>query len=182
MTTAPTQPSTERPLSRRIVVTLAVIAGLLVLAFLSAAFLPRWWSHRIGRQVDGSLTTGIILGLFYGFVFTALPLLAARWTFRKRRPWKTWGLLSLLVLVLAAPNLLTLGIVLGSGHAAHAGERTLDVDAPGFRGSTLAGAIVAAAALGLFEYTLRARRRSDRLLREERRRAREMAERGANDG
>jgi len=33
--------------------------------------------------------------------------------------------------------------VVGRGNAAHAGDRTLDVDAPAFRGASLVGAIVA---------------------------------------
>jgi len=154
----------ERDWRRTLVKALVAVALLILLGFLSAAFLPRWWSHRIGDQVDDSIARGIILGLFYGFVFTLLPLLTLRWTFRRRRPWKTWGMLVLVAVLLAAPNLLTLGIVVGSGSGAHAGERTLDVDAPGFRGSVLAGAIVAAVAMVAGEYLLRSRRHSRREL------------------
>ena len=71
-------------------------------------------------------------------------------------------------MLLASPNLLTLGIVIGSGKAAHAGERTLDVDAPGFRGARLAGAIVAVLTLVAVEYLLVSRRWSRRKLREAR--------------
>jgi MFS family permease len=159
--------------ARNIIVAVAVFA---LLAFLSAAFLPRWWAHRIGHQVNGSLSLGITLGLFYGFVFTLLPLLAARWAFHKRRPWKTWGALSLVVLLLAAPNLLTLGIVIGNGNAAHAGERTLDVDAPGYRDATLAGVLSAVLILALGEYALRTHRRSKREL------ERALARPGTADG
>ena len=42
--------------------------------FAASAFLPRWWSHRIGNQADGSFTNGIGLGLFYGFTFTLVAL------------------------------------------------------------------------------------------------------------
>ena len=142
------------------------IAAAIVLAYIGAAFLPRWWSHRIGHQVDGSITVGITLGLFYGFLFALLPLVVAIWTFRRRRTWKAWGLLSLLVLLLASPNLLTLGIVIGGGHAAHAGERTLDVEAPGFRGASLAGAIVAALVVLAAEHVLFKHRRTKRQLEE----------------
>jgi hypothetical protein len=54
--------------------------------------------------------------------------------------------------------LMTLTIVLGASNAAHAGERVLDVDAPGFRGASLVGAIVAAALFALVLF-LRIRRR-----------------------
>ena len=52
-----------------------VAFGIAVLVlFAASAFLPRWWSHRIGNQADGSFTNGIGLGLFYGFTFTLLAL------------------------------------------------------------------------------------------------------------
>ena len=137
---------------RRFVIAVLGAAVLIVLAFLGAAFLPRWWAHRLAHQVNGGMTTGIILGLFYGFVFTVIPLFVAFRAFRKRRRWRIWAGLGVLALLLASPNLLTLGIVIGSGKAAHAGERTLDVDAPGFRGATLAGAIVAFLAFLALEY------------------------------
>jgi anti-sigma-K factor RskA len=62
--------------------------------------------------------------------------------------------------LVAAPNLLTLGIVIGRGGAAHAAERTLDVDAPGFRNSSLAGAILAVLALAAAWYLLFSRQRA----------------------
>ena len=153
---------------RRGVLGILVLAVLIVLAFLGAAFLPRWWAHRVAHQVNGGMTTGIILGLFYGFVFTIVPLFVALRAFRRRRSWKVAATLAVLVILLAGPNLLTLGIVIGSGHAAHAGERTLDVDAPGFRGASLAGAIVAVLALTGIEYLLVSRRWQRRKLREAR--------------
>jgi MFS family permease len=154
---------------RRTVVAIVVAVALVGLALLGAAFLPRWWSHRVAHQVNGSMSVGIMLGLFYGFVFAALPLVIVVRTFRKRRPWKVWASLAALAIVLAGPNLITLGIVIGSGHGAHAGQRTLDVDAPGFRGASLAGAIVAALTLAAVEYLLVSRRWSRRKLRETRR-------------
>jgi zinc transporter ZupT len=138
------------------------IVVLLAGAWIGAAFIPRWWSHRIGDQVDGSIPAGITLGLVYGFLFTILPLLVLAWGFRKRRAWKTWLVFVGVALVLALPNLFTLGIVVGTGNAAHAGERTLDVDAPGFRGGMLAGAILAALALLGVWYLLGSRHRARR--------------------
>jgi len=146
---------------RRAVVAIFVAMALIALAFLAATFLPRWWSHRIAHQVNGSMSVGIILGLFYGFTFTVLPLLTVWRAFRKRRPWKVWASLAAVAILLAGPNLLTLGIVIGSGHGAHAGQRTLDVDAPGFRGATLAGVIIGALVVVAIQYLLIARR-SDR--------------------
>jgi MFS family permease len=153
-------PANKPDWPKHLLVGLGAVVALVVLAFLGAAFLPRWWSHLVGRQVDQSMTVGVALGLFYGFVFTLLPLLVARWGFHKRRPWKHWAAFAVATVLAAAPNLLTLGIVIGSGGAAHAGERTLDVDAPGFRNSSLAGVIVAVLALVALQYLLFSRHRA----------------------
>jgi hypothetical protein len=141
------------------------VAVLVVGGWIGAAFIPRWWSHRIGDQVNGSIPAGITLGLVYGFLFTVLPLLVLAWAARKRRSWRTWLVFASVAVVLALPNLFTLGIVVGRGDAAHAGERTLDVDAPGFRGGSLAGAILAALALVGVAYLLGSRGRARRELR-----------------
>jgi MFS family permease len=146
--------------AKRILIAIVAIIALIGLGFLGASFLPRWWSHRIGGQVSGSISGGVALGLFYGFVFTALPLAVLWFAFSRRRRWKTWAILFGFAILLAAPNLLTLGIVLGSGSGAHAGDRTLDVEAPAFRSSSLAGAILALIAFALFLYLVGARRRA----------------------
>jgi hypothetical protein len=159
------EPGPRRPSRARGALIAVLGAGAIVLAVLAgSAFLPRWWSHRIADQAQGNFTAGISLGLFYGFVFTLLPLLVLRFAFRRRRSFRTWGIWVIVALVLALPNLVTLGIVLGTGNAAHAGERTLDVEAPGFRTSTLAGALLAVAGVLGLEYLLAGRRRSARRL------------------
>ena len=159
------EPTRARPAWVRRAVISVVAAGAIVLAvLLGSAFLPRWWSQRIADQAQGNFTAGISLGLFYGFVFTLVPLLVLRFAFRRRRELQTWGIWTIVALVLALPNLITLGIVLGTGNAAHAGERTLDVEAPGFRSATLAGAALALAGVLALEYLLAGRRRSRRRL------------------
>ncbi len=162
MAEAPTASPPPRDVNwpRRILVGFVVLAVVLLVGWIGAAFVPRWWSHRIGDQVDGSISAGIGLGLFYGFVFTVLPLLLLWWAFRRRRGWKRWAAAAGAAILLAAPNLLTLGIVVGRGNAAHAGDRTLDVDAPGFRGASLAGAIVAVIGVVLLAWLVRSRRRA----------------------
>jgi MFS family permease len=167
------EPTPERPghsfLTR--VAAAIVIVALIALALLTAAaFLPRWWAHRIGDQVGGSIASGIGLGLFYGFVFTFLALVALWLVFRRRRGARAYVIGAAVAIVLASPNLLTLGIVLGSGNAAHAGDRTLDVEAPSFRTSALIGAIAAAVAVLGVVWLLRSRRRGrerERTLRDE---------------
>ena len=110
----------RRRLVRIVVVGVVVVAGYLFLA----SVLPRWWSHRVGDQVDGDLTTGALLGFAYGFACTLLPLLVlgAVWVFR-RRSVGAWVVGAGVAVVLAAPNLVLLGIAVGSGGAAHAADQ-----------------------------------------------------------
>jgi RsiW-degrading membrane proteinase PrsW (M82 family) len=140
------------------------IAGVLVVlaiaVLIASATVPRWWAHRIGDQVDGSITQGTLLGLFYGFVFTLVPIILVVLILRWRRTWKTVVVALLVGILFALPNLMTLSIVVGRGNAAHAGDRTLDVDAPAFRGGSLAGAILAAGLLAFIAYLLVSRSRA----------------------
>ena len=137
------------------------LAGAFVLVVLvSSATVPRWWAQRIGHQVDGSITQGTLLGLFYGFVFTLVPIALVILILRWRRTWKTIAVALFIAIVFALPNLMTLSIVLGRGNAAHAGDRTLDVDAPAFRGGSLAGALLACTVLGLIAYLIVSRNRA----------------------
>lgn len=135
------QTSDRNPKRWVIATVVGVVAGVLVW-LIGSAVLPRWWAQRMGGIVDGRLTTGTLLGMSTGAVFTLLPIfvLLAGWRFRKS--WRR-ALLTLVVAVaLAAPNLATLSIVLGTSNAAHAGERILDVEGPGFRGGSLVGSVV----------------------------------------
>lgn len=135
-----------KPRSGRRTLVVLVGGGLLLVAtfFFVVSVLPRWWAQRVGSQVDGSLTTGLILGVMYGFLCTLFPLAVLAFVARfKRRSWIAWLVGAGLALVLASPVLVTLGIVLGTGDAAHAGDRTLDVEAPWFRGGMLIGVLAA---------------------------------------
>ncbi len=135
---------------------------LMVLAVLvTSATVPRWWAHRIGDQVDGSITQGTTLGIVYGFVFTFLPIAAVVLILRLRRTWKTIAVALAIGIFLALPNLMTLSIVIGRGNAAHAGDRILDVEAPAFRGGTLAGAVVAGLLIVFIGYLMVSRDRAE---------------------
>ncbi len=162
------QPTREAPPARgrswkRWLAYTAILVGVVIVGgWIGAAFIPRWWSHRIADQVNGSIPAGITFGLVYGFLFTILPLLVMVWAVRRRRSWKAWLVFFAAAVFLALPNLFTLGIVLGRGNAAHAGDRTLDVEAPGFRGGTLAGAILAALCVLAVGWLVRSRRNAHR--------------------
>jgi hypothetical protein len=147
-------PPRGRSWKRQLVLAALVVGGVLLLGLVASATIPRWWAQRIGDQVDGSIVTGTLVGLFYGFVFTFLPLLVLVLVLRWRRTWGVLGIALAVAVLLAIPNLLTLGITLGTGNAAHAGDRILDVEAPAFRGATLAGALLAAGIVGFVGYLL----------------------------
>lgn len=136
-------PHGESPWPRRLKWAAAGLVVLFLGSWAGAAFIPRWWAQTIGDQVEGSFTAGITLGLVYGFVFTLLSLLVLLVAVRKLRSWKVWLAYAALAVLLALPNLFTLGIVVGTGDGAHAGDRILDVEAPGFRWATFFGALVA---------------------------------------
>ena len=106
-----------------------------------------------------------MLGLVYGFVFTFLPIIAIVLILRWRRTWKTIIAALAIGILLALPNLMTLSIVVGSGSAAHAGDRVLDVEAPAFRGGSLVGAVVAVLVVSLIVYLAVSRRRAHRTAR-----------------
>ena len=159
---APPAASPQKPIGHRLLLLGGILVAAVVIYFIAAATIPRWWAHRIGDQVDGSGTAGVGLGLFYGFVFTFLPLLVLSFALVRRRSWRLRAWFVAGAILLALPNLFTLGIVLGRGSAAHAGERILDVDAPYFRGATLVGAIVGALAAVGVRFLLDSRRRHKR--------------------
>ncbi len=156
----------ERNLGRRVLF-FVIGAAVLVIAYLiGAAVLPRWWAQRVSNVIDGRLVFGKMLGFSVGLIFTLLPLfiLATGWRFKKS--WRRALGFVVAALVAAAPNLLTLGIVIGSGNAAHAGERILDVDGPGFRGGSLVGAIVGVVIAMAVLWLIGSRRRNKRKAKE----------------
>jgi hypothetical protein len=145
---------------RRLLWAGGLFVAVVLATLIASATVPRWWAQRVGDQVDGSITQGTTLGLVYGFVFTFLPIMAIVLLLRWRTTWKTILGAVLIGLLLALPNLMTLSIVLGQGNAAHAGDRILDVEAPAFRGGSLAGATVAVALVGFVVYLLWSRDRA----------------------
>ena len=165
MADSPPAPKARSVWRTRVIIGLIAVIAIVILALIGSAVIPRWWAHRIGDQVSGSLFSGIGLGLFYGFTFTLIPLLVLWFVLSRSRRWQWRGTIIGIVvaLFLALPNLMTLSIVIGSGAAAHAGERTLDVEAPNFRASTLIGVLMAAVAVAAVIWLFASRRRAKRI-------------------
>jgi hypothetical protein len=147
-----TKPATPEQVERRAAVirfTVFVVVGALLtvlLYFLLSALIPRWWSQAVARQVGGRISAGIVIGLLYGFVFTFLPLIVLAQARHRAFSWPAKAIIVLVAAALTAPNLMTLGIAVGNGAAARAGNRTLDVLAPAFRQATLWGVVLGAVA------------------------------------
>ncbi len=152
---------------RRAIGAVAVVAVLVIVYFILAAIVPRWWAERLGRVIDGSMLTGTGLGLAVGFVCTLVPLLLLIFAARRIRSHPALaGVAAVLAVIAAIPNLLTLTVVLGGGNASHAGERILDVDGPMFRGASAVGAVVGAVvaiALPVLGSVLRKKRASRKM-------------------
>lgn len=137
-------PAKQANWAARIILVVVALVVLTAAYFAFAAILPVWWANVIRNQVQGNLGAGILVGIFYGFVFTFVPLLVAWQATRKsvNWPWKLAILVS--AVALASPNLLTAGIMFGSSQAAHNGQRILGTEATWFPMWTQISAIAAA--------------------------------------
>lgn len=150
--------------TNRVILVLVGLIGLLLLGLLAVAVVPRWWAQRVGEMADGRLLVGSMMGLVTGLVFTAAPVIFLGVAARHLRSIGRAVTALVVGLLLALPNLVTLAIVLGAGSAAHAGQRILDVNGPGFRGGSLLGAILGALFGGWIGYLMWSRRRRGRRL------------------
>lgn len=139
----PEKLSTKRWVRQGVMILVAVVVAS-ILYRTAASFLPRWWAESVAGQADGDSTAGTLWGLLYGFAFTFVPLTLL---FQIRRSFFTWKARIIVVIIavaLAAPNWLTLSVVVGNSDAARAGKGFFDAGAPGFRLATLIGVVVGA--------------------------------------
>ena len=164
------KPQTPEQLERRQAVirfTVFVVVGAaltVLLYFVLSALIPRWWSQAVARQVGGRISAGVVIGLLYGFIFTFLPLIVLAQARHRAFSWPAKAIIVLVAAALTAPNLMTLGIAVGNGAAARAGNRTLDVMAPAFRQATLWGVVLGAiAAVVVVTFSILWERRSREL-------------------
>ncbi|MFV0429127.1 MAG: hypothetical protein ACK5KO_06860 [Arachnia sp.] len=129
-------------LRRIVVVGLIGLAMVLIVGMILSALLPRWWAQSLGDLINGRIGFGFGLGAAVGLVSMLGALLLLWWAVLNReRLWLGIGL-GVLGLICALPNLMTLWVALGTGSAAHAGQRILDVDGPGFRSGSVTGTIL----------------------------------------
>lgn len=118
-------------------------AGVLIVLFVVAsAALPGWWAGTIGRQVDGVGSAGVLWGLFYGVLFTLLPLAVVFLAVRPNWHWKTRLIVGGVALLMTAPNLLTLAVAVGPSADTQAARTVMAIEAPNFRLATLIAVIV----------------------------------------
>ncbi|WP_231895480.1 hypothetical protein [Gordonia sp. 852002-50395_SCH5434458] len=168
-TSAETQPTFSERLAkgaRKFLFVAIAVAIAVIIYFILAAFLPRWWAEQIGRNVDGSMGRGIGSGLSIGFVCTFIPIsmLVLAVAFRGRMKNVVSILCVVIGVVVAIPNLLTLSIQLGDNNAAHVGKQILNVRAPGFRAASAWGVIIAVlVAILLSIFVVMYRRRGKKL-------------------
>lgn len=131
----------------RIILAAAALLILMIAYFALAAVLPVWWANVIRNQVQGNLGAGILAGMFYGFVFTFVPLLVAWQATHKAVTWP-WKIgLVLLAVAISTPNLLTAAVMISNSAAAHNGQRILGTEATWF---PLWSQISAVAAVAVF--------------------------------
>ncbi|MGO4385188.1 hypothetical protein [Specibacter sp. RAF43] len=93
----------------------AVAALVLIGGYLIASVtVPLFWANAIRDQVGGQLGNSIPLGMFYGFMFSFVPVVVA-WPAHHKKL-NNWVRLSVLVLavLLTVPNLLTLAVLYGT--------------------------------------------------------------------
>ncbi|HEY8699533.1 MAG TPA: hypothetical protein VIM08_01020 [Arthrobacter sp.] len=116
----------------RIILAVVALLVLVIADFALAAILPVWWANVIGNQAQGNPGTGILLGMFCGFVFTFIPLVVAWQATYGAVRWPLKFALLLVAVALAVPNLLTAAIMISNSAAAHNSQRILGTDATWF--------------------------------------------------
>lgn len=100
-------------LVRTILVAAAVVI-LVILYVIASLTVPLTWANSIKSQVGTNMGNAIPLGMFYGFVFSFVPVIVA-WQahYKKLNKWVRVGIVVLAV-ILTTPNLLTLSVLYGT--------------------------------------------------------------------
>jgi hypothetical protein len=144
-------------LSRLILWLAAAVLGL-ALVVIAGAYLPGRWADLVAEVVAANWTAGVLGGVAFGVVFSVLPLLVLRSAVRRHHRWPARLVRLGDAVLLAVPNLLTLGVVSRGGRDGEAARAVFDVRAPGFAWGTLIG-VMAGTALVVISWALLAGRR-----------------------
>jgi len=148
----------------RVIALVVVLVALVAGWFVAAGSLPSWWARRVGGVSDGSGVIAVAAGLACGVAFTVLPLLLVRVVLGRRPGFATRIVALVVAVVLALPDLVTLMTTIGADEQTRTARQVLDLLAPGFRGATLAGAVLGAVAVLAVWVLLASRRRRGRRL------------------
>ena len=88
---APPAAPPQKPIGHRLLLLGGNLVAAVVIYFIAAATIRAGGRTGSATRSNGSITAGIGLGLFYGFVFTFLPLLVLSFALRRRRSWRAAG-------------------------------------------------------------------------------------------
>ena len=146
--------------SRRLKVWGGITVAFLLALLIGGAFIPRWWAHRVGDQANESFAGGIMLGLFYGFVFTCAAAAADRLGHSPAALGAHVAVDPRRRGAARAAEPLHARHRAGPGSGAHAGTGRSTSRHRAFADATLAGALLAVAAIGFVWYLLSSRRRA----------------------
>lgn len=102
----------------RTILGVAAAVVLVVVYLIASVTVPLMWADSISDQIGGQLGNSIPLGMFYGFVFSFVPVTVA-WQ-AHHRGLNKWVRVSLVALglLLTIPNLLTLAVLFGGTQTA----------------------------------------------------------------
>ena len=156
----------KRSLQSRLSIAVVAVVVLVGLVLLAGAVIPRWWATRISNIVDERITVGTFLGIAVGAIFALVPLLILWVGWRIRKTLRRFLVFLVLAIVVAFPNLATLGVWTGTGSGANSARNKLDQFAPGFQGGTLFGVILGAVTALVIMYLSFSRRRNKQMARD----------------
>lgn len=137
----PVTPAASGDWFSRLILWLAAVVVGVVLVVIAAAYLPGWWARQVADVVAGNRTAGILGGIAVSAAFAVIPLLMLRSAARRGLGLRERLVRAGLGVLLAVPNLLTLGVVTGSGQDGPVARAVLDARGPGFRGGSLTGSV-----------------------------------------
>ncbi|MFJ3958536.1 hypothetical protein [Arthrobacter sp. NPDC090010] len=102
----------------------ALLVVLVIAYFIAAAVVPVEWAKNIAGQA-GPGSSGVFLGLGYGFFLTFLSLWIAWQSTHRRISWPWKAVILLAAVAVSIPNLLTAAVSWGSSNSVHQAQRII---------------------------------------------------------